>query len=53
MRFSVLCVALVFLGAVAWRARCQEDDPEVTSALLEVRLHDIHAEMLLAPCCQC
>ena len=38
MRFSVLCVSLVLLGALAWQARGQNDEPEITSALLEVSI---------------
>ena len=40
MRFSVVCVALVFLGAVAWG---QDEEPDITSALLEVGSRDAAA----------
>ena len=42
MRFSVLCVSLVLLGALAWQARGQNDEPEITSALLEVSIRTQH-----------
>lgn len=36
MRFSVLCVVLVFLGGVAWQARSEEEE-DIASAILEVQ----------------
>ena len=36
MRFSVVCVVLVFLGGVAWQARSEEEEEDIASAILEV-----------------